>query len=105
MNNTPEQLLLRKLNSETARLPWIELLRHFAAGNVIWVADSIDLVELAFQMSQDNKTVLQAWIAQQQVAHVSDEQARQWLEQSAQLWTVVVSPWVLVQQNKAQTRK
>ena len=100
MSNTDNQLLRSKLNMETARVPWSELLRHFAAGNVVYVADNLDLVEVAFQMSQDNKALLQPWIEQQLIARASDAQASGWLEQSAELWAVVVHPWVLVQQNK-----
>lgn len=100
MSNTDNQLLRSKLNMETARVPWTELLRHFAAGNVVFVADNLDLIEVAFQMSQDNKAMLQPWIEQQMVARASDEQAQEWLDQSAELWAVVVHPWVLVQQNK-----
>jgi hypothetical protein len=31
---------------------------------------------------------------------VSDEQAQAWFEADADLWTVVVKPWILVQHNK-----
>lgn len=100
MKPVDNRLLRNKLNMETARVPWIELQRHFAAGSVICIADSLDLIEVAFQMSQDNKAMLQPWIEQQQVARATDAQARQWQEQNAELWAVVCSPWVLVQQNK-----
>jgi hypothetical protein len=100
MNPLDNHLLRNKLNMETARVPWSELQRHFAAGSVVCIADSLDLVEVAFQMSQDNKAMLQPWIEQQRVARATDAQAAQWLAQNAELWAVVCSPWVLVQQNK-----
>lgn len=102
MSQTDNPLLRSKLNMETGRVPWTELLRHFAAGNVVYVADDLDLVEVAYQMSQDNKAMLQPWIEQQLVARASDAQAEAWLEAEAELWAVVVHPWVLVQQNKPQ---
>ena len=90
----------KKLNQETARIPWSELLRQFAAGNVLWVSDELDLIEVALCMSLDDSARVQQWLAGQQLGKVSDAMAQAWLDQAAQLWAVVVNPWVLVQQNK-----
>ena len=45
----------------------------------------------------DDKQRVSQWLATQQVALVSDEQARDWLNRDAQVWAVVVKPWILVQ--------
>ena len=90
-----------KVNRETARLPWTELLKHFAAGNVVWVANSLDLVDVAVRVSHDDKANISQWMASGLLAAVSDAQAQQWLEANAELWAVVVSPFILVQQDKA----
>ncbi len=90
-----------KVNRETARLPWTELLKHFAAGNVVWVANSLDLVDVAVRISHDDKANISQWMASGLLAAVSDAQAQQWLEANAELWAVVVSPFILVQQDKA----
>ena len=90
-----------KVNRETARLPWTELLKHFAAGNVVWVADELDLVDVAVRVSHDDKANIAQWMAAGQLAKVSDQQAQGWLETDAALWAVVVSPFILVQQEKA----
>jgi len=90
-----------KVNRETARLPWTELLKHFAAGNVVWIADSLDLVDVAVRISHDDKAHIGQWMNAGLLAKVSDEQAATWLETNAQLWAVVVSPFILVQQEKA----
>jgi hypothetical protein len=37
------------------------------------------------------------WLTEQSVSKVSDLQAKVWLDTNAQLWTVVVKPWILVQ--------
>jgi len=89
-----------KLNTETATIPWRELQRHFAAGRVVWVADTLDLVEVATLVMRDNKAAVQPWIEQQWLRAVTDAEAAQWYENDASLWAVVVSPWVLVQQKK-----
>ena len=90
-----------KINSETARLPWAELQRHFAQGSVIFVSPDLDLIDVAVRMSHDDKTSIAAWLAAGKVGKVTDEQAQAWTEGVAQLWTSVVHPFILVQQEKA----
>ena len=90
-----------KVNRETARLPWAELLKHFASGNVVWVANALDLVDVAVRISHDDKANISDWMARGQIAKVSDQQAQTWLEANAELWAVVVSPFILVQEQKA----
>jgi len=97
----PEDLLRAKLNGETSRLQWTELLRFFAAGTVIAVRDGIDLVDVAVRIAADDKDAVARWLADGTLVPVADEQARAWLEADAALWAVVVKPWVLVQQEKA----
>jgi hypothetical protein len=92
-----EQLARANLNGETAKIPWRELQRFFASGSAIGIAPGLDLIEVALQMSQDNKACIAQWMAAGQLAAVSDEQALQWLEADALVWSVVVKPWVLVQ--------
>jgi len=86
-----------KLNLETGLMAWSVLQVFFASGNAISVAPDMDLVEVAFQMSQDNREQIEAWMAEGKVGQVSDDQARAWYESDAQLWALVVRPWVLVQ--------
>ncbi|NVM78440.1 hypothetical protein FHW83_004268 [Duganella sp. SG902] len=103
MQTKPEKdLELRdKVNRETARLPWTELLKHFAQGNVVWVANSLDLVDVAVRISHDDKANISQWMNAGLLAKVSDQQAQEWLTTHAQLWACVVSPFILVQQEKA----
>ena len=92
-----EALERARLNSETAKIAWRELQRFFAQGNAVAVASHLDLVEVAYQISCDNKAQVEAWMAEHEVAPVSDAQAREWLDANALVWSVVVRPWVLVQ--------
>jgi hypothetical protein len=103
MQTKPEKdtELRDKVNRETARLPWTELLKHFAQGNVVWVADSLDLVDVAVRISHDDKASIGNWMEAGLLAKVDDQQAQRWLETNAQLWASVVSPFILVQQEKA----
>lgn len=97
MTSTNDALLLAKLNQETARMPWSELMRWFASGAVVAVSAELDLIEVAAAMSRDDKAAVQAWIEGQQVARISDQQAQVWVDQDVTVWAVVVKPWILVQ--------
>ncbi|SDX31900.1 hypothetical protein SAMN05421644_10174 [Allochromatium warmingii] len=94
----PETLERARINQETARLPWRELQRLFAQGRVIAVAPELDLVELALRCARDDAPTIAANLEQGRLAPVSDAQARAWLAADAEVWAVVVKPWVLVQQ-------
>jgi hypothetical protein len=87
-----------RVNLETSQIAWKDLQRYFASGAALAVADDLDLVEVAFQMAEDNAMQIRQWIAAGKFGKVTDEQAGEWFEADALLWAVVVSPWVLVQQ-------
>jgi hypothetical protein len=91
------ELFRAKVNLETARIHWKELQRYFASGVALAVAAGLDLVEVAYQMSQDNAAQIRQWMAAGKFGKVTDEQAAAWIESDALVWAVVVSPWVLVQ--------
>lgn len=96
-SENPDEILRAKLNLETSRIAWTELLRFFAAGSVIAVDGGLDLIEVALQVSNDNKAQIEQWLAEHRVEKVSDAQAKAWLDADATLWAVVVHPWILVQ--------
>lgn len=96
--------------AQTARIAFSELQRYFAAGKLIFVADTLDLVQVAVELAEDNTELFNTWLGEGDVALVSDAQARQWLideaehslehspKHSPEIWAVVADPWVLVQQ-------
>ena len=86
-----------KVNLETSTIPWKELQRFFASGSAVYVDSTLDLVDVAYQFSIDNKDQVARWLQSNQVALVSDQQALAWLEVDADVLAVVVKPWILVQ--------
>lgn len=86
-----------RINAETAKIGWKELQRFFAQGSAVAVSPELDLVDVAYQMSCDNKAQLEIWMEHGQVCPVSDAQALEWLAANVLMWSVVVRPWVLVQ--------
>lgn len=92
------ELEKEKVNLETAQIVWSDLQRFFAKGEVVWVSRELDLIDVSYQFSIDDKTSVQNWLDAKHVALVSDEQAMRWFETNAELWAVVVKPWILVQE-------
>lgn len=82
---------------QTARLEWAELAPLFARGQVVYVAETIDLIDAAVAMATDDATRVQAWMTEHSVAVLDTERAKLWATGSQDLWAVVVTPWVLVQ--------
>lgn len=104
MSNEPQEILRAKVNMETSRIEWKELQRFFASGAAVKVSAKLDLVEVAMQMHEDNKNQFEDWLASGMLGKVRDEQAAAWLASDAEVWAVVVSPWVLVQEIKLESK-
>lgn len=93
--------LYAKLLGETASIGWDELQPFFARGALLWVSAQLDLVAVALAVAQDDKASMSAWLTAAQVGKISATQAEDWLQRDPSLWTVVVAPWVLVQERAA----
>ncbi len=95
--------LKARLNLETSRIPWRELQTYYARGHVVRVEPDLDLLDVATELTADNKARFERWMADNQVGDVSPDLARAWYDREAELWAVVVAPWVLVQDRSAQS--
>ena len=89
--------LLARLNLETSQIKWKELQTYFARGHVVQVSPTLDLLAVAAELNEHNKVQFEQWMSGGQVGDVTPDQARHWFDQDAELWAVVVAPWVLVQ--------
>lgn len=98
MMATDIEAMRTTLNGETARIDWSELQPFFARGLIIKVSAALDLVDVATHMALDDKAAIATWLEKKQVGKISDEVAQDWHERNPSLWTVVVAPWVLVQE-------
>lgn len=86
-----------KIVGETAKAPWKELERFYAQGILILVDNSLDLVEVGFAISSDNTKTINQWMESSLLVRQFDQQAIEWANENADLWTVVIRPWVLIQ--------
>lgn len=90
--------LQQRLHQQTAQIAWRELQRFFAQGKVLQVDPGLDLVRVAIAIAKDDTATLKPLLAQQKVAAPDDDQARHWYKSDSVLWSVVVAPYVLVQE-------
>lgn len=88
------------IHGQTAQIRWSELERFFAAGQVIRIDASLDLVKAAVAVTQDNAHQVQQWVEAELFIPVTDAQARDWQDSNPLLWSVVTAPWILVQQRE-----
>ena len=95
-----EQSILEKLHSETALMPWKDLQRFFAQGNLLYVDASLNLVQSAVWFAEDAVDQLAPHIESKTIVEPNNLQARDWYDSNVELWAVVVAPYVLVQEQK-----
>ena len=96
-NQGTSEEILAKINLETSKLPWTDLLPFFAKGMAIYVSHKLDLIKVAYALSEDDKVQLEAWMKEGLVSNVTDEQASAWHESNVTVWASVIKPWLLVQ--------
>lgn len=89
--------LKAKLNLETSQIAWHDLQTYYARGHVVRVAAKLDLLDVAAELVADNKAQFDEWMSAGQVGDVPPDMAQAWYDQNAELWAVVIAPWVLVQ--------
>lgn len=83
----------------TAQIEWKDLEPHFARGELLVVDSTLDLVDVAQALIDDDSAKVKGWMQQNQLGSATDEQAADWHERNPQsLWAVVIRPWVLVQE-------
>ena len=93
-----DEELRAHLHGETSKLPWSELETHFARGILFKVAKGLDILDVAIVIARDDKDSLKKWLDDKKVMGAEIEDAKKWYEADASLWTVVVAPFVLVQE-------
>ena len=96
-----EQLAI--INAETSKIEWSSLQRFFAQGRTLLVNPQLDLVNVAFHIVSNKADSVEQWMNDQSLSVVSDELARELLNDNAMVWAVVIKPWVLIQTSKAES--
>lgn len=89
-----------KIVGETAKAPWKELERFYAQGILILVSDTLDLIEVGYTISIDDAEQIKQWMDTGLLVKNFDPQAIAWEKENTEVWTVVIRPWVLIQEPK-----
>jgi hypothetical protein len=97
-DETAHSPLYLSLLAETAKIGWSELERFFARGILLRVARDLDLVSVAEAIANDDTTQVTQWLSSGTVERVQSETAADFAARDPDLWAVVVSPWVCVQE-------
>ncbi|MBN3725465.1 DUF2288 domain-containing protein [Burkholderia sp. Ac-20379] len=95
--DTPSPLY-RQLLGETAKIDWCDLERFFAQGKLLSVARDLDLVSVAEAVASDDTEQVTRWLSAGHVARMPAEVAQDYATRTPELWAVVVSPWICVQE-------
>ena len=95
---TPLELMRAKLNTETAKADWAELQPFFAKGQLILVDSRLDLTDVAAHIASDDTDSVREWMMSGQLVKLDDDTALDWEQRKPAIWTVVVAPWILVQE-------
>ena len=92
-----------KIVAETAKIRWKELEKFYAQGKLILVSETLNLVEVGYSISLDDATKIIAWMEEGLLVKEFNNQANAWHKEDAEVWSVVIHPWVLVQAIKPAT--
>jgi len=92
--------LRKNLDSESGRLHWQELEKHFARGAVRVISNETNLIDIAVDIAQNNTEKISIAVENNTVSEPTDSQARDWQQQNASYLCVVVAPFVLIQESK-----
>lgn len=90
--------LYLKLLGETAKIDWQDLERFFAQGKLLRVARDLDLVSVAEAIASDDTQQVTQWLSAGLVERMQADTAADFTARDPELWAVVVSPWVCVQE-------
>lgn len=93
---TPESIK-QKLNHDTAKIRWSSLNQYDQIDAIVQVDTTLDLIEVACEFASDNSNQVKQWLEESLVGKISPDTAQLWLTKDPELWAVVVSPWILVQ--------
>jgi hypothetical protein len=99
----PMRDLRSQLEKSIDSATWEWLTPHHERDVIIWVDQSIDLLEVAMAIAQDQTQSVQHWIAEQVIAKPSEAQKSRWSNADADLQfsALIVQPYVLIQERSS----
>lgn len=83
---------------DLADVNWRELRIHLQRDAIIIVADELDLIDVGVAVAEDNKNLVEKWIAANQLGKPNEQQLENWeREPDTSFQMLIVQPFILVQ--------
>ena len=99
MDVSDKAALESKLKEDMGTCHWDDLKDHVARDSVIMIAPSLELLEAAVAVAQDNSQKVAEWVQEGLVTKPAQEQATHYEDNPTTVFRVViVQPLVLVQE-------
>ncbi len=92
-----EQNIRSKLEAEIGPADWKVIRPHFLRGAIIIVSPDLDLIDVAVKVAEDDTTCIKVWIEKGKLTKPLPEDAKIWEEEKKELTSLVVEPFVLLQ--------
>ena len=89
-----------KLKKEIGPADWKVIGPHYARGAVIIVSPELDLIDVAIKVAEDDVDLVQDWIKDEKILRPTPDEAKEWEDTGRELTSIVVSPFVLLQELK-----
>lgn len=90
--------IVKSFERDLAEVSWRELKIHLKRDAIIVVAVELDLIDVAIAVADDEKTLVEAWVAKNQLGKPTEDQLKQWEEGSDNRFKMlIVQPFILVQ--------
>jgi len=94
--NTTE--LRETLESESGTITWQELEKHFARGVLRVVSEDSKLIDIALFIAENNTDEITSALANNNILEPNSSQAKNWQQKNSSFLSVVVAPFVLIQE-------
>ncbi len=83
---------------DLADVSWRELRFHLQRDAIIVVADELDLIDVGVAVAEDNKKLVEKWIAASQLGKPNEQQLESWeREPETPFQMLIVQPFILIQ--------
>jgi hypothetical protein len=82
---------------DLADVNWRELRIHLQRDAIILVADELNLIDVGVAVAEDDKGLVENWIAARQLGKPNEQQLESWeREPDKQFQMLIVQPFILV---------
>jgi len=90
--------MVESFKRDLAEVSWRELKIHLKRDAIIVVAAELDLIDVAVAVANDDKSLVEVWIGENQLGKPTEEQLKSWEEESEYRFKMlIVQPFILVQ--------